>query len=104
MPKKTKAKSSMPRCDRKRCMIEASLFPVIVIPSPKWSNNPKAKIEMEMDLNVCQKHAVEDINIFMDDNGYHQVCQALATRRLAIPERRTITVTFKPLEDRKVMP
>lgn len=102
--KTTKAMSSMPRCDKKRCMNQAELFPVIVIPAPKWAQNPKAKIEMEMGLNVCRLHAVKDINLFMDDAGYEQVVHALGVRRLAKPDRKTIYVIFKPLEDRKVQP
>lgn len=102
--KTKKAASSMPRCDKKRCFNDAELFPVIVIPAPSWAHNPKAKIEMEMDLNVCQQHAIEDINLFMDDAGYEQIVHALGVRRLAKPDRGTIYVKFKPLEDRKVTP
>jgi hypothetical protein len=100
--KRTKASSSMPRCDKRRCLSPAELFPVIVIPAPKWAQNKEARIEMEMDLNVCSKHAIEDINLFIDDAGYEQVVHALGVRRLAKPDRKTIYVIFKPLEDRKV--
>jgi hypothetical protein len=100
--KKTKAQSSIPKCDWKFCRNPGELFPIIVIPPPKWVANKDAKIEMEMDLYVCQKHAVEDINLFMDDIGWEQVLHALGVRRLARPDRKTIYVIFRPLEDRKV--
>lgn len=91
-----------PRCDWKRCMNDAQMFPIIVVPAPKWSHNPKAKIEMEMDLNVCPKHAVEDIDVFMDDIGWQQLVHSFGMRRLPSPNRKTIYVIFRALEDRQV--
>lgn len=93
-----------PRCDRKRCFKPAELFPILVVPAPKWAENPKAKIEMEMDLNVCQKHAIDDIGQFMDDQGYEFIVHAMGVRRLPKPERKTIYVIFRALEDRRVTP
>ncbi len=99
--KTTKPKSTYPRCDRKRCMNDAQMFPIMVIPAPKWSHNPKAKIEMELALNVCPQHAVEDIDLFMDDNGWAQLQQNFEARRMVLPKRKDIKVIFKALEDRK---
>lgn len=94
----------MPKCDWRYCRNQAEVFPILVVPAPKWAQNKEAKIEMEMDLNICQVHAVEDINLFMDDRGYEQIVHALGVRRLAKPERATIYVIFRALEDRKVQP
>jgi hypothetical protein len=91
-----------PRCDWKRCMNDAQMFPIIVVPAPKWATNKKAKIEMEMALNVCPKHAVEDINLFMDDAGFEQLVHGLGVRKLPRPNRKSIYVIFRALEDRQV--
>lgn len=91
-----------PRCDWKRCVNDAQMFPIIVVPAPGWSNNPKAKIEMEMDLNVCPIHAVEDINVFMDDVGWEQLVHGFGARKMALPDRKKVYVIFKALEDRQV--
>lgn len=70
---------------------------------PDWSEHEGAKIEMEQDLNVCTGHAdSEHIEWFLDDDGWYQLCNALALRRLPIPKRETVTVIFRVLEDRKV--
>lgn len=99
--KTKKRKSIYPRCDRKRCMNDAQMFPILVIPAPKWSANPKAKIEMELGVNVCQKHAVEDPNEFVDEAGWKQIKENFQARRMTLPERNRVTVIFKALEDRK---
>jgi hypothetical protein len=94
-------KKHYPRCDRKRCLQNAQLFPILVIPAPAWSRTPKAKIEMELGMNVCPKHAIEDVRVFMDDAGWHQLQHNFAARHLFLPQRERITVIFKALEDRK---
>lgn len=91
-----------PRCDRKRCMEVAQMFPIIIIPSPKWSNNSKAKIKMEMDLNLCPRHAVEDISIFLPDQQWAELVHNFGVRKMALPERDSIYVIFRALEDRQV--
>lgn len=101
--KPDKAPTIYPKCDWKYCRKPGTLFPIIVLPMPKWSQHKKAKIEMEQDLNVCTDHAqAERIEWFLDDDNWTQLCNALAIRRLPIPDRRSVSIIFRVLEDRKV--
>lgn len=101
-PTTKSSKPLYPKCDWKYCRNPGTLFPILVLPEPAWTGG-KGVIEMEMDLNVCVKHANEDrLDWFLDDEGWHEIENSLAIRRLAIPKRETVRVIFRALEDRKV--
>ena len=97
--KKRTKKNSMPKCDWRYCRNRAELFPVLTMDSPKWVETHK-RIEMELDLNVCNTHAVSDTKLFLDDLGWAQLIRNFATRKLPLPERDEIQVIFRALEDR----
>ncbi len=90
-----------PRCDRKRCLNNAELFPIMVMPAPKWSHNPKAKMQMELSMNVCPKHAIDDVDQFVDDTGWQQIRDNFASRRMVIPDRKLVNIVFCPLKERR---
>ncbi len=99
--KPIKKKKLAARCDRKRCMFDATVFPILIIPAPKWSHNPKAKIEMELGVNVCTRHAIEDVDVFIDKEGWKQLTENFAARRMVTPDRKQVTIEFRALEDRQ---
>lgn len=91
----------VPRCDRKRCQNSAQMFPILVIKAPEWSSNPEKKIEMELDVNVCPEHATERVKDFVDQDGWKQLCDNFAARRMPLPRRKDLSIIFRALEDRK---
>jgi hypothetical protein len=96
-----KKKNLYPKCDWRYCRNNGTLFPILLMPAPKWAE--QKDIEMEMSLNVCVVHADENkLDLFLDDRGWFQVQQALALRKLAIPDRSQVRLIFKALEDRKI--
>lgn len=97
-----KKKNIYPKCDWKYCRNPGTVFPILVMPAPSWTE--QKAIEMEMGLNVCVEHANENkIEDFLSDEGWYQIQQALALRKLAIPDRKDVKVIFRALEDRKAM-
>lgn len=95
--------SLYPKCDWKFCRQNGTLFPLIEWPIPKWTytGKKKKKADMEINLNVCPTHAKEDVSLFLDDDQWHKLTNALSVRKQPIPKREDLRMNFKALEDRR---
>ncbi len=92
-----------PKCDKKYCRQSGTLFPIIQWPLPDWTFNgqKKKRADMEIQLNVCPTHAVDDHSLYIDDEAWHKLTNALSIRRQPVPKRDELKVIYKPLEDRR---
>ncbi len=93
-------KNFYPKCDKKYCRNEGTLFPILTMPAPKFTR--QKTIEIEIDLNVCVQHSeITPIGDYMDDEGFADIIKSFTLRRFTLPKREEITVIFRALEDRK---
>lgn len=79
-------------CARIGCANVAAKFPVLSFCA---KSHPLAgRVRFQLPLPLCNSHAVNDPGQYMSDAGWQQICDGLAARGLAEPDRDSLAVSF----------
>lgn len=79
-------------CSKLGCSCMATKRPVLSFAAKGHPNAPRARAELG--LAVCDEHAVADLDAWVTDVGWAQICTALRRAGRAAPDRGSLRVEF----------
>jgi hypothetical protein len=79
------------KCFRLGCQNEAHVSPIISF-SAKAA--PEVRAEFKMPLLICLEHAVDDASLYVNDEGWLQIVEAVKKAGRAYPDRDSLQVRY----------
>jgi len=84
-------------CSKKGCTHAASLYPVLTFLPQGFPHAERA--QMGMELPLCEEHALPEVDLYMNDAGFDQLCAIMNSKGIRAPDRESIEVEFRKIPD-----
>jgi hypothetical protein len=85
-------------CQRKGCTTEAAYRPVLLLAPQGAEPTDDAHLRVVLGLKLCPAHASTDVDDYLTDVGYAQICEALQRQGKVKPDRDSAAVELEPLQ------
>ena len=84
------------KCCKLECAKAATKMPVLTFAAKVAPHGVRAEGELLMPL--CDEHAVPDVDEFVTDQAWAQICAGVRSAGKAEPDRNTLRVKFRPIQ------